>query len=441
MDDHLLELIPFYVAGTLTATEAAEVDALLARSEAARQAVTEWRTIAHAVQSEAVQWARQLPPLSPAVLSGLDGTGSEPTQVMSAAPSAPAPDPTRRIQVVAPPDRYTEGIPAPVRPRVVQMPPPARKHTASRMPGLLTIGAAAAVVLILGGLVLLAALGLGGDGDDDQQIALLATPDTENPFGSAPGTGGGVEIKEDMTDLGILPTPSSPPPNPPTPEPTLPPPSMTPVLTLPPILTRTPTDDAISSIMIDGVCMVQPNTQNPASIYAEPGTQSTIVGFLQPGEMARAWAQDGRGWFRIGGDTAVEGWVVLTSIVTSGPCDELVIETAPTATSPNECYLTTIDSFAAVNVRSGPGTSYGILNAFGPSDRVLALGRSDNGWYRVEFRPFGTVVVGWIDGAQVREDGSAACANLFVYPAAQYTPDSVVRNATVTPPPPPTATP
>lgn len=65
------ELLPFYVAGALSAADRIAVDAHLAECAACREAVEEWRIVAGAVRAEAAARASELPPLWPVVRTSL----------------------------------------------------------------------------------------------------------------------------------------------------------------------------------------------------------------------------------------------------------------------------------------------------------------------------------------------------------------------------------
>lgn len=65
------ELLPFYVAGVLSAAEGAAVEAHLGDCEACRVAVEEWQSLAVVVRAESATRVPPLPPLSPLVRASL----------------------------------------------------------------------------------------------------------------------------------------------------------------------------------------------------------------------------------------------------------------------------------------------------------------------------------------------------------------------------------
>jgi hypothetical protein len=71
MHEQWSELLPFYVAGALSAVERAAVDAHLAECATCREAVEEWRIVAGAVRADASARAGELPPLWPVVRTRL----------------------------------------------------------------------------------------------------------------------------------------------------------------------------------------------------------------------------------------------------------------------------------------------------------------------------------------------------------------------------------
>lgn len=78
--------------------------------------------------------------------------------------------------------------------------------------------------------------------------------------------------------------------------------------------------------------------------------------------------------------------------------------TTEETTDPNVCTITTD---GAVNVRSGPGTDYNVVNSLNPNGQLIATGQN-NGWY------YGTIngVTGWAFSGVV--EASGACNLAFV---------------------------
>src|SRR4051812_19117902 len=68
MHNNWEELLPFYIAGTLSKPEAARLENHLAGCEECRKSLEEWRAIASVVRADAASQLSVLPPLSPQVL-------------------------------------------------------------------------------------------------------------------------------------------------------------------------------------------------------------------------------------------------------------------------------------------------------------------------------------------------------------------------------------
>jgi uncharacterized protein YgiM (DUF1202 family) len=88
---------------------------------------------------------------------------------------------------------------------------------------------------------------------------------------------------------------------------------------------------------------------------------------------------------------------------------------APTAV---ECRAAANTALGVVNIRSGPGVNFAALNAFGSSDAVSVLGRTDNGWYRVRMFAFGNPFEGFAPAGEIALSGD--CNTLPLIPAASY---------------------
>ncbi|GEM_PF-736258 len=67
------ELIPFYVAQTLSRRESAAFEQHLASCDICQKSLTEWGAIASAVRAESAAHLRDLPPLSPALMAQMRG--------------------------------------------------------------------------------------------------------------------------------------------------------------------------------------------------------------------------------------------------------------------------------------------------------------------------------------------------------------------------------
>lgn len=83
------ELIPFYVAQTLSRREQQALERHLATCETCRRAVADWRKIGSAVRAEAASQLRDLPPLSPMLRAAMSGTTGQPEALRPLQPYAP----------------------------------------------------------------------------------------------------------------------------------------------------------------------------------------------------------------------------------------------------------------------------------------------------------------------------------------------------------------
>jgi hypothetical protein len=102
-------------------------------------------------------------------------------------------------------------------------------------------------------------------------------------------------------------------------------------------------------------------------------------------------------------------------------------------TMATQCIVTVspFAEFGVVNMRSGPGEQYDILNAFSINDTVVAVAKSDNGWYRVQFVIAASMWTGWVPESLINLSGS--CDELSVFASEGYVPDMMpTLNATPT---------
>ena len=60
---------------------------------------------------------------------------------------------------------------------------------------------------------------------------------------------------------------------------------------------------------------------------------------------------------------------------------------------------------SVVNLYAGPDLSYAIVKTFSGDDTLIALGKSDNGWYQAQYTPDTNPSVGWVRQEQVYVSG------------------------------------
>lgn len=84
----------------------------------------------------------------------------------------------------------------------------------------------------------------------------------------------------------------------------------------------------------------------------------------------------------------------------------------PTINPLGPCTVATVGG-TAVNVRSGPGTNFGIVTQLSPLGTALVLGRvPDASWYQVTVNG----VTGWVSGTVVRVGGNCAAISIITPP-------------------------
>ena len=73
---------------------------------------------------------------------------------------------------------------------------------------------------------------------------------------------------------------------------------------------------------------------------------------------------------------------------------------------------------SVVNLYAGPNTGYAVVKTFSSDDELIALGKSDNGWYQAQYAPDNNQWVGWVRQELVYISGS--CDALPIIAAADY---------------------
>ncbi|HVU11462.1 MAG TPA: zf-HC2 domain-containing protein, partial [Phototrophicaceae bacterium] len=80
------------------------------------------------------------------------------------------------------------------------------------------------------------------------------------------------------------------------------------------------------------------------------------------------------------------------------------------AQSQSACTLQVAQPSSIVNLYAGAGTDYPVVRTFSSDDQLLALGRSDDGWYKAQYEPGSDQSVGWVQQALVVTSGN--CGSL-----------------------------
>jgi uncharacterized protein YgiM (DUF1202 family) len=161
------------------------------------------------------------------------------------------------------------------------------------------------------------------------------------------------------------------------------PPSLTPLPTITPTLPPTPTPTA-TPLPTPMALVVSVAAEDKLRLYKEPDASSDVVGALSPGIFVPLvdMTEDGM-WLKIGLDPI--GWTPATKVTLNG---SLLFSDQ---SAPKRQPLLQAD--APVNVRTGPGTNYGVLGQLKAGQVVRVLGRNETGsWVQIPFK--GTK--GWV---------------------------------------------
>ena len=147
-------------------------------------------------------------------------------------------------------------------------------------------------------------------------------------------------------------------------------------------------------------------TTDGLNVRLGPGTGHNIVASIAGGSTTRynilgknaATAT----WYQIQFSPTVTGWVSATYVQTHGDLSGLTVTWNPT---PQLSLLAT--TTANLNVRSGPGTSHGVVGtiAGGSTTRYDILGKNavTATWYQIRFSP---TVTGWVSATYVQTRGN-----------------------------------
>ena len=341
MHEQWQDMIPFYIAGSLTGAEASALERHLAGCELCRREAEAWGLIADAVRAEAKSWS-QPPPLALEIRAQLYGSVNG-----------------ARRETLPPAHPYQRPVP--------------RRRWRFAVPATLT--AVVAVLLLFGGLLVFMAL--RGALEEKPQYASgspVVPTLTASPMPSPTYTPGPDEV-----DMGILPPPDTPTP--------LPQPSST----LPPPSTSTPLPTATSQDMNPLVCYAVNTSGDIVPLYRRPGETSERTGMLVRGESRRTWVYNEDDWYQIGEPSGgIAGWVRGDLVTLQGNCGGMALPsptytpqpspaaTEPTATPPGPCQP---DFYRADADRNNcpSQTQTPVQAAYQPFEGGLMLWRNDTG--------------------------------------------------------------
>ena len=130
-------------------------------------------------------------------------------------------------------------------------------------------------------------------------------------------------------------------------------------------------------------------TSSNLNIRKSPTTKASVTGKLSPGTVVDIIEKQSNGWYYIN-NNGKKGYV-------DGKYITLVSSNSSNTTSQNTTNVGKIATVSAnaLNVRSGAGTNYSVINKLYAGNNVKILSSSSNGWYKVELSSGAT---GWCDG-------------------------------------------
>jgi hypothetical protein len=278
------ELIPFYAAGTLAEAQVVSLNRHLAGCDVCSRVLDEWRVIGEAVRDEGSAWAEEVPPLSERARAEIQipRQGAS-TWVNGHRPDAPVQTAPRQPFSSAANRRY-----APV-----------------------TLAAAVIAVVVFGGLLLYALMGI----ERPPTATILPasqTPETGTP---APTTTSRPTQNPNL-DLGILTAPPG----------------------LQESVERTPQPPV--SVFVPSPtssftrCMAVTASGEPVAVYAWPDDYTAQNGTIHPDEEWWTWIHSGDGWYQVY-YAGITGWVPANLVTLLGPCDDLMLPSPTPSPGPS----------------------------------------------------------------------------------------------------------
>jgi hypothetical protein len=299
MHENWQELIPFYIAGSLSQADVQKLERHLSKCIYCRQALDDWRTIGRVVRAEAESWGLDLPPLSPQMQAQL---GSQ-------------------ISVNGHRDEeMTQSFMRPIYQRA------ASSRTRAWVTP--TMAAAVLVVILSGALLWYLANRKPLQEVTLTNIAALPTGTSET------GSGGSSQpsVTPSPTVAIILATNTVFATQPPTD--TQQPPTATP--------TRRPTAKpaVFPPTVTPSQCTATNRGTEAVNIYEWPGTDYAVIAAIQSRGALPVLLQNGQGWYEVLA-SGVVGWIQGTSVQFSGPCENLPYPSptfVPMTSTPTAAY-------------------------------------------------------------------------------------------------------
>ncbi len=462
MREDIRDLIPFYVAGTLTEEDRRLVEAYLREGEDYRAELEDWQAIAQAVREEVDPKGHRLPPISERVRASL----SQPVAALDATqPAQPVSTPTvQNIQPVVVGPARDDAQPSKPKGK------PRRNVEIS-----FTLAAAVVVFVAMGVLFVVwnqlrtQQPSIDGENPSMAQVSTVAMPPTEinGNTGSGPSNDGPEPDGPDG-DLGILAPVMTNTPLPPVPSQTPMPPTA--VLPTPFPLPSTnapfvpspgvpmggggenlagaelaasesgvdgpvdaPEGDAGAEVAFAGAntgqCTVTNNSSQSIIARQYAGEQFDSLTLVRPGESLTAYVfvfdASGETWYEaVNVGQGLAGWVRASEVLVSGDCTALILPTPTQAGVPGfatpfvDTSVCRVSSAISVQltVYGSPQESAPVIGTMRPHQILEVRGQSNNGWFQVfntnRNRAFTT---GWVPMSSVVQNGD--CTNLPVLDA------------------------
>ena len=156
-----------------------------------------------------------------------------------------------------------------------------------------------------------------------------------------------------------------------------------------------------------------------------PSASTTAITSVPYGTTFTLLGRNGDGtWVKVRTNSGQEGWVNASYLTTSVPVSSLPIVDGSTGTG----AATAVVNTGALNVRSGPGVSYGSVAVVYQGTQVTLIGRNaDGSWVKVR-TPSGTE--GWVNATLIQ--ATVPISNLPVVDGATTPAPPTATNAVVT---------
>lgn len=152
-----------------------------------------------------------------------------------------------------------------------------------------------------------------------------------------------------------------------------------------PTSTATPVPSANSATIASGA----------VNVRSGPGIGYGVVAAASQGQTVTMLARNSIStWVKIQLPTGTQGWVNATLLSTSASINSLPVEDVPTLSTSG------LVNTAALNVRSGPGLTYGVTAVIYQGQGVALIGRNaDSSWVKIRLN---NGVVGWVNAAYIQ---------------------------------------